>query len=165
MARVFDARKFIFIPATYHPKNAEYRVAQGMEQWSKENGVKEVQVSKTQMVYDGNVAGMLSPSFLDGTHDELAVQLAMKLLKKGQYGTNSKTIKDTMVLKSFESPEGLEMAKSQAIEELKEQNRRIFQKRKGQECVVTVDFKESFSLEHEVPNLNAFMFRVEVNAK
>lgn len=165
MARVFDARKFIFIPATNHPKNAEYRVARGIEQWGVETGMKEANVTKTQMVYDGNVAGMLSPSFLDDTHDELAVQLAMKLLKKGLYGTDSKTIKDTLVLKSFDSAEGLETAKLQAIEELKEQNRRIFQKRKGKECEVTVDFKECFSLEHEVPNLNAFMFRVEVNAK
>lgn len=166
MAKAFDARSFIFVPAEGHPKNAEYRVAWGDEKWNFEEGVREVTVTKAQMVYDGNVAGMLSPSFLDGTQDELAVQTAMKLLKQGKYGTNSKTNKDVVVVKHVKSPEMLDMVRMHAQVQLTDMNRRIFQKRMKEKPSVKVQLQETFPLVNaDEPNLHVFVFRVEIVAE
>ncbi|MGF9977358.1 hypothetical protein [Viridibacillus arvi] len=97
MAKVFDARRAIYVPATGgHPKNTEYRVAWGYEQWSKPTAV-----TKIQMVYNNKIAGMLSPSYPDGTIDEATVISALKLIKDGM-GTNSKKSKQVLVRKALE---------------------------------------------------------------
>ncbi|MDY0409714.1 hypothetical protein [Paracerasibacillus soli] len=60
MARVFNPKRSIFVPATGgHRKNAEYRIAWGAERW---NSL--VNVTKVQMVYNGTV-GNVKP-FISG---------------------------------------------------------------------------------------------------
>lgn len=77
MAQVFYPKKAIFVPATGgHPPNAEYKISWGTEKWSN----KDVYVTKVQMVYDGKVAGRISPSFPDNTLDLKAVKEALKIL-------------------------------------------------------------------------------------
>lgn len=163
MAKSFDAKKFIFVPATGHPKNAEFRVAWGKEKWNFEEGVREVQVTKAQMVYNGNVAGMLSPSYVDGTLDDVAVQFAMKLLKDDRYGTNSKTIKDTVVVRELSSEQTVESLMEEAATQIREQNHRIFLEKTGKEVTVNVSLRETTPLSHETMTLQAFIFRVEVS--
>ncbi|ETT85579.1 hypothetical protein [Bacillus mycoides] len=101
MAKVFDARRAIFIPATGgHPPLTEYRVAWGYENWGQP-----VPVTKVQMVYNNKVAGMLSPSYPDKTLDERAMILALDLVKKG-YGTSSKKSRTVLVLKQIDPEKG-----------------------------------------------------------
>ncbi|MGX5430520.1 hypothetical protein [Bacillus thuringiensis] len=101
MAKVFDARRAIFIPATGgHPPLTEYRVAWGYENWGQP-----VPVTKVQMVYNNKVAGMLSPSYPDNTLDERAMILALDLVKKG-YGTSSKKSRTVLVLKQIDPEKG-----------------------------------------------------------
>lgn len=96
MAKVFDERRAIFVPASSpHPDFTEYRVAWGYERWGDDS----VPVEKTQMVYRGRVAGMLSPSFPDNTVDKKAVRLASDLLEEG-YGSGSRKSKIVLVLSS-----------------------------------------------------------------
>lgn len=164
MARTFNAQNFIYVPAAGHPKNAEYRVAWGNEKWNDEEGTRNVAVLKTQMVYDGNVAGMLSPSFLLDSQDDVAVQVAMKLLREGKYGTNSKTIKDTLVLVPGASLEEMESEIATAKETLYETNRRIFQKRMKEKPIIDIEVKGKFGLNREGAPLTAVIFRVEITA-
>lgn len=89
MAQVFKPKKTIFVPATGgHPPNTEYRVAWGTEKW----GNNEVYVTKVQMVYNGAVAGMLSPSFPDNTLDLKAVEYAITLLPSISEGNTKKFV-------------------------------------------------------------------------
>ncbi|MBQ4899339.1 hypothetical protein KB559_10870 [Paenibacillus sp. Marseille-P2973] len=157
MARVFDPKKSIFIPATGgHPKNAEYRVAWGTEQWDKP-----VNVTKVQMVYNGTVAGMLSPSFPDNTLDEQSVYFALGLLKDNKYGSStSKSIKEVLVLRKIEDPNKLGLTISKIEDEIEEMTFDIFDSKKNSISVgVRTELKEQFILENDV---YAFLFRVEI---
>ena len=156
MARVFNPKKAIFIPATGgHPKNAEYRVAWGTEQWHIL-----VNVSKVQMVYNGTIAGMLSPSFPDDTLDEQAVVFALKLLKDNKYGTNSKTFKDVLVLRKVESSSNIDSTIEKIENEIEEMTINIFDSKKNAVSVGTfIELREQFELENSV---FAFLFRVEI---
>ncbi|MBA2176853.1 hypothetical protein H0266_18395 [Halobacillus locisalis] len=157
MARVFEASRAIFIPARGgHPKNAEYRVAVGYEQWETP-----VEVSKVQMVYNGGVAGMLSPSFPVGELDEKAVVFALELLKNRKYGTDSKTIKDVLVLEKVPEGTSIDSIIEKKLDELEEMTQSIFaSKRKPQIVIADVDPVEHFELEDSV---YAFLFRVQVS--
>jgi hypothetical protein len=157
MSRVFNPHRAIYVPATGgHPKNAEYRVAWGVEQWDTP-----VNVTKVQMVYDGRVAGMLSPSYPDNTLDEMAVTFALKLLKDSRYGTNSKTIKDVLVLKKVASKNELDKTIESAENEIENMNMDIFDsKNNGVSVLVSVELKEQFELEDSI---YAFLFRVEIS--
>lgn len=72
-----------------HPKNTQYRVSIGMEDW--EGAF--VPVAKVQMVYAGTVAGRKSPSYPIGTNDYNNVNKTLsKLVKKasGKYDASTK---------------------------------------------------------------------------
>lgn len=156
MARVFNPKKSIFVPATGgHPKNAEYRVAWGTEQWNVA-----VNVSKVQMVYNGTVAGMLSPSFPDETLDEQSVILALKLLKDDKYGTNSKTIKDVLVLRKVENASDINSTVEKIEIEIEDMTIDIFNSKKNAISIGThINLREQFELKDSV---YAFLFRVEI---
>lgn len=156
MARVFNPKKAIFIPATGgHPKNAEYRVAWGTEQWNTP-----VTVSKVQMVYNGTVAGMLSPSFPDETLDKQAVVFAFQLLKNNKYGTNSKTIKDVLVLRKVENESDVDLIIGKIENEIEEMTIDIFDSKKNAISVGTyIELRDRFKLEDSI---YAFLYRVEV---
>ncbi|MGG4000258.1 hypothetical protein [Anoxybacillus kestanbolensis] len=156
MAQVFSPRRSIFVPASGgHPKNTEYRVAWGFEQW----GDSPVAVTKVQMVYDGRVAGMLSPSYPDNTLDEKAVIFALKLLKEG-WGTAMKKSKDVLVLRKIDSPEEVEAEIEKIEDQIHNMNLEIFTPSSGVSPVVSTEFKEKFLVE---PSIYAFIFRVEVS--
>lgn len=156
MARVFNPKKSIFIPATGgHPKNAEYRVAWGSEQWNIP-----VDVTKVQMVYNGTVAGMLAPSYPDETLDEMSVLFALKLLKDNKYGTNSKTIKDVLILREFDDSLETEAFIKNLEDFLEEMTIDIFNSKKNALSVgVRSELKEEFTLKNSI---YAYLFRVEI---
>lgn len=156
MARVFNPNKVIFVPATGgHPKNAEYRVAWGTEQWNTP-----VNVSKVQMVYNGTVAGMLSPSFPDETLDEQAVIFALQLLKENNYGINSKTTKDVLVLRKIENQSIIDSIIEELENEIDEMTIDIFDSKKNAISVITdIELREQFELENSI---YAFLFRVAI---
>ncbi len=92
MAQTFFPRKSIMVPASPggHPPNTEYKVSYGDEKW----GSTFAEVYKVQMVYNGVVAGRISPSFPIGTDDYLRVhEVVMHLLNmynnNGHAGENS----------------------------------------------------------------------------
>ena len=160
MAQVFSPRRAIFVPASSgepgtHPKNTEYRVAWGFEQWEGST----VGVTKVQMVYNGRVAGMLSPSYPDNTLDEKAVTFALKLLKEG-WGTATKKSKDVLVLRKIDSPEEIEKLEAEIEDEVHNMNLDIFTPSSGVSPVVRTELKEKFLLE---PSIYAFIFRVEIS--
>ncbi|KAB2460775.1 hypothetical protein F8160_00105 [Bacillus sp. CH126_4D] len=101
MATKFFPEKLIFVPASGgHPKDAEYRIGIGPEQWDKP-----VRIKKVQMVYGNKIAGRVSPSFPVDSHDEDAVRLAMELINSG-YGVNDpykKTIVQVAPLENNQS--------------------------------------------------------------
>ena len=156
MARVFNPKKSIFIPATGgHPKNAEYRVAWGVEKWNVA-----VSVSKVQMVYNGTVAGMLSPSFPDETLDEQSVVFGLKLLKEDKYGTNSKTMKDVLVLIKEENEKNIDSIIEKTKNKIEGMTVDIFHSKKNAISVgVFINMREQFELGNSV---YAFLFRVEI---
>ncbi|MEN1970030.1 hypothetical protein WMZ97_18395 [Lentibacillus sp. N15] len=156
MARVFKPKKAIFVPASGgHPKNAEYRIAWGTEQWNKQ-----VNVSKVQMVYNGTVAGMLSPSFPDETLDEQAVIFALHLLKDNKYGTNSNTIKDVLILKHIESKDNINSVIDKVEDDINDMTIDIFgSKRNPIPVIVHTELRKQFKCEDST---YAFLFRVEV---
>lgn len=85
MAQRFFPIMFIMIPASEpHPPNTEYKVSIGKEEW---NGIKQP-VLKVQMVYNGKVAGRLSPSYPIGTNDNEKVQKAIEKLTE-KYNKNN----------------------------------------------------------------------------
>ncbi|MBN6185653.1 hypothetical protein JQN58_01480 [Aneurinibacillus sp. BA2021] len=155
MAKVFDARRAIFIPATGgHPANTEYRVAWGYEQWGTA-----VAVTKVQMVYENKVAGRLSPSYPDGTLDERAVVLALDLVKKG-YGTSSKKSKTVLVLKQLEPAKGRDTLFEEVEDEIIEMYQQIFTK-PGSAITVPVSVELNKEIELE-GNLLAFLLNVDI---
>ena len=156
MARVFNPNKAIFVPATGgHPKNAEYRIAWGTEQWSTP-----VNVSKVQMVYNGTVAGMLSPSFPDETLDEQAVIFALQLLKENKYGINSKTTKDVLVLRKIENKSTIDKTIDKIEDEIDEMTIDIYDSKKNAISIITdIELREQFELGDSI---YAFLFRVTI---
>ncbi|MCZ0754405.1 hypothetical protein [Anoxybacillus sp. J5B_2022] len=156
MAQVFSPRRAIYIPASGgHPKNTEYRVAWGFEQW----GESPVAVTKVQMVYNGRVAGMLSPSYPDDTLDEKAVIFALKLLKEG-WGTSSKKSKDVLVLAQVDSIEQLEGEIEKMQDAIYNMHLEIYTPPSGVSPIVSVVFKEKFLVEK---SLYALLFKVDVS--
>lgn len=155
MAKVFDARRAIFIPATGgHPDKTEYRVAWGYEKWDIP-----VAVTKVQMVYENNVAGRLSPSYPDNTLDERAVILALDLVKKG-YGTSSKKSKTVLVLKELDPSKGRDMLYGEVEDEIINLYQGIFTK---QDSAVTVPVSVELTKEVELEgNLLAFVLGVDI---
>ncbi|WP_212981801.1 hypothetical protein [Bacillus paramobilis] len=155
MAKVFDARRAIFIPATGgHPEGAEYRVAWGYEQWGQPTAV-----TKVQMVYNNKVAGRLSPSYPDGTLDERTVLLALDLVKKG-YGTSSKKSKVVLVLKEIQPNETQEEVLERTEDEVHDMNIEIFSvPGAATSPVVGIELQKQVELEG---NLVAFIFVVDV---
>ena len=156
MTLVFKPKKSIFVPATGgHPKNPEYRVAWGTEKWNVP-----VNVSKVQMVYNGAVAGMLSPSFPDDTLDEQSVVFALKLLKENKYGTKSKSKKDVLVLRKVENAANMNSTIEKIENEIEALTLNIFDSKKNAISVGTfINLREQFELENSV---YAFLFRVEI---
>ncbi|MDN3956523.1 hypothetical protein [Sporolactobacillus laevolacticus] len=157
MVQVFEAIRSIFIPATGgHPKNSEYRIAWGKEKW----GNTKHDVTKVQMSYNGNIAGMLSPSFPDGTLDERAVTFALQLLKSPIYGTNSRMSKDVLVLRKVGSADNINAVVSKIIDELTAMTIDIFDSKKNPLSVIArVEPKSQFNLDDST---FAFLFRVDV---
>jgi hypothetical protein len=157
MARVFEPRKAIYVPATGgHPKNTEYRIAWGIEKWDKPTNV-----TKVQMVYNGNVAGMLSPSYPDDTVDEIAVSLALKLIKEN-HGTNSKTIKDILVVKELKEGQILNRLIDEASNEVGELHLNIIRSKNPNFTTLAYnsELKENpIKIEN---NLFGFLFRIEI---
>lgn len=155
MAKVFDARRAIFVPATGgHPSNTEYRIAWGYEQWGTP-----VPVTKVQMVYDNKVAGRLSPSYPDGTLDERAVILALDLVKKG-YGTSSKKSKVVLVLKELSPDKTQDDLVEQAEDELFNMHLEINQNVDSSiSPVVDVNLDKKLELEG---NVIALIFNVDI---
>ncbi|MFC0300351.1 hypothetical protein ACFFIS_05875 [Virgibacillus soli] len=156
MARVFNPKRSIFVPATGgHPKNAEYRIAWGAERW---NSL--VNVTKVQMVYNGTVAGMLSPSFPDETLDQQAVIFALHLLSDKKYGINSKDIKDVLVLNKVTNQLDVNTLLDSLEKEIEEMTIDIYDSKKNPlSVIVDIKLQEQFKLEDSV---NAFLFRVHI---
>jgi hypothetical protein len=154
MAKVFDARRAIYVPAcSLHPKNTEYRVAWGIENWT------QTPVTKVQMVYNGKVAGMLSPSYPDNTLDERTVGLALKLLKKG-YGTRSKTSKMVLCIKEVKDANKIDSVIEEVENEIENMNREIFTPPNvALSPVIRTELCERIPLED---SLYGFLFRVDV---
>ncbi|SFD03417.1 hypothetical protein SAMN05443252_1175 [Bacillus sp. OV322] len=155
MAKVFDARRAIFIPATGgHPPKTEYRVAWGYENWGNP-----VPVTKVQMVYENVVAGRLSPSYPDETLDERAMILALDLVKKG-YGTSSKKSRTVLVLKKLSPEKGRDTLFSEVEDEVMEMYQEIFTKPGS---VLTVPVSIGLDKEIELEgNILAFILNVDV---
>jgi hypothetical protein len=154
MAKVFDARRAIYVPATGgHPPNTEYRIAWGFEQWGNA-----VAVTKVQMVYNGRVAGMLSPSYPDNTFDEKAVVHALQLLKQG-YGTGSKKSKLVFCLKKLEENQALDQLLDATEDEIHNMNLEIFTGSNGISPVVSIGHVETIELE----GLFGFLFQVDIS--
>lgn len=156
MARVFNPKKAIFVPATGgHPKNAEYRIAWGIEKWDTP-----VNVSKVQMVYNGTVAGMLSPSFPDKTLDQQAVAFALQLLKEQKYGINSKSTKDVLVLRKIENKSNIDSTIEEIENEIDEMTIDIYDSKKNAMSIITdIELRDQFELENSI---YAFLFRVAI---
>lgn len=78
--RTFYPRNTVIIPASApHPKNTEYKISVGDEEW--EGGVFH-SVIKVQMMYDGKVAGRRSPSYPIESDDYCRVFDAIQSLIK-----------------------------------------------------------------------------------
>ncbi|PFJ30944.1 hypothetical protein CN964_21280 [Bacillus cereus] len=155
MAKVFDARRAIFIPATGgHPPLTEYRVAWGYENWGKP-----VAVTKVQMVYNNKVAGMLSPSYPDKTLDEQAMILALDLVKKG-YGTSSKKSRTVLILKQFDP----EMERNELIDVIEDELIQMYQDMYTKPgATITVPVHAALDKELELEgNVLAFIFNVDI---
>ncbi|HHB1888848.1 TPA: hypothetical protein ACOQ40_005299 [Bacillus cereus] len=155
MAKVFDPRRAIFIPATGgHPPLTEYRVAWGYEQWNQP-----VPVTKVQMVYNNKVAGRLSPSYPDGTLDERTMLLALDLVKKG-YGTSSKKSKIVLVLKEIGPTKTQKELLEETEDEVHNMNIEMFTvPAAATSPVVGIELQKQIELEG---NLIAFIFAVDV---
>lgn len=152
MAKVFEPRRAIYVPASSpHPKNTEYRVAWGMENWSP------VGVTKVQMVYNGKVAGMLSPSYPDHTLDEQAVDLA-KLLLKQDLGTSSNKSKVVLCLKKLES-DNLDELIEATEDELHNMHLDMYSSDSALSPVVHVKLKDAIKQED---SLYTLIFKVEI---
>jgi len=68
MAKTFfpNDKQTLYIDASSpHPKNTQYKISIGLEQWDDTNH----EVVKIQMVYNGKISGRRSPSFPTGTDD------------------------------------------------------------------------------------------------
>lgn len=79
MSQKFFPNESIFINASHpHPLNTQYKISIGQEKWDEIF----VPVIKVQMVYNGVVAGRLSPSYPNGTTDYLKVHNAVVTLAK-----------------------------------------------------------------------------------
>lgn len=154
MAKVFDARRAIFVPATGgHPAKTEYRAAWGYENWGTPVGV-----TKVQMVYDNSVAGRLSPSYPDNTLDEQSVTLALALLKQG-YGTSSKKSRTVLVLRELKAEQKRDELFEQVEDEVLELYQDIFTKTGSPvTAVVSVELNKEIELDR---NIVAFIFNVD----
>lgn len=155
MAKVFDPRKAIFIPATGgHPPLTEYRVAWGYENWGQP-----VPVTKVQMVYKNKVAGMLSPSYPDKTLDERAVILALDLVKKG-YGTSSKKSRTVLVLKKLD----LETGRNNLFDEVEDEIIKMYQDMYTKsDSVITIPVSVTLKKDIELEgNILAFILDVDI---
>ncbi|OME71490.1 hypothetical protein BSK65_10645 [Paenibacillus odorifer] len=96
MAQVFTPHFTLHVIASNpHPKQTEYRVGRGYEQWNTQ-----VSIRKTQMVYQGKVAGKVVPSFPENTLDVVAVNYAMDLLSKG-WGVYAKNKRNVVIVKKI----------------------------------------------------------------
>ncbi|WP_309479981.1 hypothetical protein [Brevibacillus agri] len=153
MAKVFDERRAIFVPASKpHPDCTEYRVAWGYENW----GGNLVPVEKTQMVYKGKVAGMLSPSFPDKTIDKKAVRFASDLVEQG-YGTGSRKSKLVLVVKEVLDTADFDQIITATKDEIEEYHQQI------QQGVVTRPVDVTFDNKLQVEEkLWAFLYRVDI---
>lgn len=86
MARTFYPRKTKCIPASApHDSGTEYKISIGDEEWG--DGTFQ-SVVKVQMVYDGKVAGRMSPSYPIHSNDWQAVQMVIDELA-GEDGAKS----------------------------------------------------------------------------
>jgi hypothetical protein len=68
MAKTFfpNDKQTLYVDASNpHPKNTQYKISIGLEQWDDTNH----EVVKIQMVYNGKISGRRSPSFPTGTDD------------------------------------------------------------------------------------------------
>ncbi|PYF01762.1 hypothetical protein [Ureibacillus chungkukjangi] len=149
MAQVFKAKKTIFVPATGgHPENTEYRVAWGQEQWSNPTDV-----TKVQMVYKGAVAGMLSPSFPDGTLDLKAVRVALEWLDEVD--------EDTYYVCLLKEITNVDSNLIEALEdEVDNWVVNVFESKRKPQMILT---DVSLEKEREVENgLVAFLFKVKI---
>ena len=87
MARTFYPRKTKYIPASEpHDSGTEYKISVGDEEWG--DGTFQ-SVVKVQMVYDGKVAGRMSPSYPIGSNDWKAVQAVIDELVAEDSESNS----------------------------------------------------------------------------
>lgn len=153
MAKVFDERRAIFVPASSpHPDFTEYRVAWGYEQWRDDS----IPVEKTQMVYRGRVAGMLSPSFPDNTVDKKAVRLASDLLEKG-YGSGSRKSKIVLVLNSLSTEQSAEEIVQILIEEIKNFHINM---RPDKSLSVNISYQDHFPIDDQ---LCGFLYNVDLH--
>jgi hypothetical protein len=73
-----------------HPKNAEYKVAAGVEKW----GEDDVAVTKVQMQYDGKAQGRKDPSYPTNGRDLACVTKATEAVQHRMLMKNS--LKDTI---------------------------------------------------------------------
>ena len=84
--RTFYPRKARIIQASApHPEGTQYKVSIGDEDWG--NGTFQ-SVIKVQMMYDGKVAGRMSPSYPVGTDDYERVSAAIFELESGHENTH-----------------------------------------------------------------------------
>lgn len=87
MARTFYPRITKYIPASEpHNSGTEYKISIGDEEWG--DGTFQL-VVKVQMVYDGKVAGRMSPSYPIGSSDWKAVQAVIDELVAEDSESNS----------------------------------------------------------------------------
>lgn len=87
MARTFYPRKTKYIPASEpHDIGTEYKISIGDEEWG--DGTFQ-SVVKVQIVYDGKVAGRMSPSYPIGSNDWKAVQAVIDELVAEDSESNS----------------------------------------------------------------------------
>lgn len=94
--RTFYPRKTIMIDASEpHPVGTQYKVSIGDEDWG--DGTYQT-VTKVQMMYDGKVAGRMSPSYPAGTDDYERVCEAIFELESGNGGKDTYMI-PTMLTK------------------------------------------------------------------
>lgn len=150
MAKVFKAKKTIFIPATSgsnaHPELTEYRVAWGTEQWTQPTDV-----TKIQMVYKGTVAGMLSPSYPDNTNDLKAVLTAIKFLPTVEENTHY-----VCTLREVDDSFSIDEVEDEVDNWVTD----VFAaKRKPQYIMTTIEVDQEIEVE---PGLKAFLFKVQI---
>lgn len=154
MAQVFEPHYAIHVVASSpHPKNTEYRVASGFEKWNTP-----VSVTKIQMVYDGKVAGRISPSYPNESLDEKAVDFAKELIKK-KYGSASNRSKVVLQLKHVDSTENVEQVIDQTENEIQNMHLDMFRS-SSVTPIVDVEFMERYSLGDSIVGL---LFRVEIS--